>query len=585
MIQCIPAKMNKVNKVGEMFHFNKWKTLLINRIIFATLSGIVIQFLLIVFLILMVNFTTDYNLCLFNTWKMIISPKFWCYFIIVTSIIALQGIISNKYYFQYPTYPTNRFSLFHNICTMSNLLLALLNIMASFNLMWILLLINDEKMNFKVTNCKSFYGKCLIEKYYFHLLESIWSGLYLFIQTNFLHTHYLKFPFMPQSKFSQFMKGVQSMLPTLMLISFWSVSYFIIIYYFFGAYGNVILSMIGIQVESIPLDNFSKLLSFPLITYSWSFQLIFSLIINSTSLLYKIYLTQWTSFKLHQLRYSDKDKTDLMLEEALSSEKIPIIHHLAYLDLFILAQTNKIGRSKIYMLSQPGGHPYTWNFIVQKFFNYFRIFSMDLNSIVSNKNDVISHINNNKNNYNVEYRYNMRNMLIAEALENVKTGDKSKECTIIESFSKFVKIKWQKFVNYLLSKSLIIYVFGEHEKYKLKHILFDSQSLIWAMEAVSSIAALSLTEDCYGIVQKDIPALIETFLSLKQNLDKLLKFNTLLKKHHSEDKVVNEILSMLQSTCKRSMYKLTTSFDIYINDLTLNSSVKEQLQSYVNYKE
>lgn len=117
------------------------------------------------------------------------------------------------------------------------------------------------------------------------------------------------------------------------------------------------------------------------------------------------------------------------------------------------------------------------------------------------------------------------------------------------------------------------------------HILFNGQTIIWAADAISSLAVLSLNEDSYGIAQKDLPLIINTLLALKQALDKLQKSNIMTKKQHGDDKFIKQIFHSLRAAAKRSLYRIVTCFEIYIGDLGLETTTVEQLHSFLAYRE
>ena len=184
-----------------------------------------------------------------------------------------------------------------------------------------------------------------------------------------------------------------------------------------------------------------------------------------------------------------------------------------------------------------------------------------------------------------DYTYNMRK-LVPDIASSVVAEIDTKEAPYSgSSLQKFIKQKRDAFVNYLLSKPLINYVFGEQDDHKIRYVLFNGQPVVWAAEAISSLAVFSLSEDSYGIVQKDVPTIINSLLLVKQALDKLQKSIILARKVQVDDKLSREIFTSLRSAIKRSLYRIVTNFEPYINDLSLEPLTIEQLQSFLNYRE
>lgn len=93
--------------------------------------------------------------------------------------------------------------------------------------------------------------------------------------------------------------------------------------------------------------------------------------------MFEVHLTEWVPFEFKQNNAFNNDDTEVTLSEALSMDKIPIIQHLGYLNLVTMAQGEKSGRSILFTLSQPGGHPYNWNCVVEKCTGFIGNFTSD----------------------------------------------------------------------------------------------------------------------------------------------------------------------------------------------------------------
>ncbi|KYQ56620.1 Nucleoporin Ndc1 [Trachymyrmex zeteki] len=282
------------------------------------------------------------------------------------------------------------------------------------------------------------------------------------------------------------------------------------------------------------------------------------------------------------------DSSETTLIDVLSMDKIPIMQHLGYLDLVILAQKEKMRRNMLFTLSQPGGHPYNWNCVVQKSTNLLEKFSLDLNAISTKSQDQSCYSTLTARVPPVQqskYIHHMRK-LVPDTAPVLVSEEAAREAPYSGSFiHKFIKQKKDAFVAYLLSKPLINYIFGEQDDNKIRYALQNGQLVIWAAEAISSLTVFSLSEDSYGIVQKDVPIIINTLLSVKQALDKLPKSAVLARKMQADDKLIREIFTSLRSAIKRSLYRIVTNFEPYINDLSLELPIIEQLQAFLNYKE
>ncbi|XP_035728127.1 nucleoporin NDC1-like [Vespa mandarinia] len=567
--------------------------LLIGRMFIAITLNITLQIFLLCLLILITNINTNVKLWLQNTWETIISLKLRIHFFVFVAF--LQGIIYCNNYLHRQPYLKNRFLKIQHIFTGQNLLRGLLCILMGCNLVWLHLSLKKGNHNLLIDNCDTLYGSCLIEEHYFLLLGGMWTGFYFFLTTSLSNQRYFQFSIIPMTKFSKFRKGIYSMLSTITSISLWPVIYFIIGYYLLGSYmRDFILSITSAQIETKPLDNFPQLLNVSLTMYLWLYQSTLIFTSNTTILLLEVFLTEWIPLEIQpNNNIFDSHISTITLADVLSMDNIPMIQHLGYLDLVTLAEKQETRRRILFTLSQPGGHPYNWNCIIEKSLNFINKFSDELNAITlkakeqqfaSSTSTITTSISSNLSAFKSEYTYNMRK-LVTDTIPSANESCVSKSPEIKSLTYKYIKTKWDLMISYFLSKPLIYYVFGEQDELKIEYALFNAQAVIWAAEAISSLAIVSLKEDSYGIVQKDLPDIFHALLALKLTLDKLYKSNILMKKSQNSDRCIKQMFNSLRSASKRSLYRITTGFENYINDLKLESTMIEHLQPFLNYKE
>ncbi|XP_076239665.1 nuclear division cycle 1 [Calliopsis andreniformis] len=566
------------------------KELLMQKMFFAITSSIIVQFFLLCCLLLITNLNTDCGLWLQNTWEAVTSFRMWSYFCILSTVTFFHGIICSKSYLNCPPYLKSRFAKFCSIFTSQNILLGILHIIIGGLLVWLHLAVKGGTYSFLTTECNVLYGTCLVEEHYFLFLSGLWSGLYFFLKTNIFRVNYLRFPIISLSKLYRFKIEIYSLLPLLMGKCIWSSLYYLISYYFLGSYcRSLILFLASTQLESEPLNSISRLLNLSLVFHLWLYQLIFILTIDSIYLLFEVHLTEWVPFEFKQHNVFNNDNLEVTLPEVLSMDKIPIMQHLGYLDLVTIAQKEKLRRNILFTLSQPGGHPYNWNCVVEKCIGLIKKFTEDLSEPCVKSQEPLPlnfsdrHMVHSNTAFQEKYAYNMRSLVKQSTPACIEECNIQKE-DITQLAQEFKKTIWNNFVTYLLSKPYISYVFGEIEGGKVYHTLFNGQSVIWAADAISSLAVLSLSEDSYGIAQKDLPLIINTLLTLKQALDKLQRSYIMAKKQEN-DKFIKQIFQSLRAATKRSLYRIVTHFEAYIEDLTLEHTTMVQLMSFRTYRE
>ncbi|XP_057327350.1 nucleoporin NDC1 [Microplitis mediator] len=602
------------------------KELLFKRILLAITASIIVQLIFMSSVILIKNIDMTSPLSWFqDTWKIITCLKMWLYMVIFSTIIILQGIILSKNYlnYSYSPYAQSRFIIFCRLFTPHNLIIIFMYLISGIVLVWLHLALEDGKYSSLTKKCSTnisttITSTCLVEEHLFLLLGSLWTGIYYFTKTNIFVFHRLQFPLIPLSKFTQVRRGISNLVPITVINAIWPTLYFIGLYYFIGSYlKKFIASLLFIHTEEQqPLDSIWRLLNLSLILHSWLYTSLFGLTINSMHLLFKAYLTEWMQFEIGQQlnvynNVNQQLKVTITLPDALTMSKVPIIQHLGFLDLVTLAQKEKQRRAILFSLSQPGGHPYNWNCIVEKCLSFINNFAVEINSTVhpaGQQNDKVSASPSAASPTSLTsptspvtcfeklgaQPYHMRNLINKNLSPTPAAVGKditpTENCNnyIGQFIGEFIKSTRQNLISYLLSKPIIFYFFGKLNNNNIQYLMFNGQPIIWAVDGISSLAVASLHEDPYGIVQKDLPAIIETLLVLKQSLDKLHKMNMIIttkKQPHYDDKDVRQMLTSLRSANRRSIYRIVTKFKDYIDDLTLDQSVRDQLNGFFVCKE
>lgn len=569
----------------EMSHSGS-KLLLGRRMFVAMVSSIVVQFMLMSFVILITNLSITHPLSwLRDTWSIVTCFRMWCYFVVLAAVIILQGVICSKDYLNAPPLMRSRFDAFCGMFTPHNFILGGLHIAIGIVLVWLHLSLEGGAWGSLTETCKTIHGYCLVEQHYFLLLGGLWTGFYHFARTNFWVLRYLDFPPIPQSKFLYVKRGVADLLPRAMAVAIWPTVYLLALYYFLGAYFRATtLSIFFLNFEAEPLDTLAGLLNLSLVFHAWLYAALFIVTIDTMHLLFQACLTEWTPFQMTNQHVFNAENSNVTLVEALAMEKTPIMQHLGYLDLVTLAQKDKVRRARIFDLSQPGGHPYNWNSVVKTCLDLMTKFATEIGGVATAKQaEIQSALKPPIEDQEKTHIYHMRNLIDVDSPGmKVDTETLKPNASVVMDY---LRSKRDIFLSYLLSKPLIFYFFGKQSDSKIRHVLTNGQTVIWAADAISSLAAISISDDPYGIVQKDLPAIMENLFALKQALDKLQKTNILMRKPQNDDKTIRTILAALRMAVKRSIYRIVSSFGDYIEDIPLQKTVKHQLESFIVYKE
>lgn len=363
------------------------------------------------------------------------------------------------------------------------------------------------------------------------------------------------------------------------------VGYYLILYYIYGSgIRDYVLNFSYLNLEDEPIDSIQGLFKPGLILYSWLCSTLFLFTMSTMELLFKINLTRRHTFPITSV-----DRNELSLGEGICLGKLPIIQHLACLDLFKLAINDSPRRLSIFTVSQPGGHPYNWNSIATSTLCLIDDYTQSLKQADEIETHKIASPIFNKSyepvipspSNHVQYEptvYRLRNMRHSTYSENRESN--------IEIVAK--KYPWVKFKNKLIlfTNSIpgVNYLFGDLKDAKIKYILSQGQPVVWAVQGLSILSSKSFFEDNFGIVLKDLPAILTSLVRLAQAVEKVHKM-MISKKSSRDNQYHSQMLMALKSAVKRSLYNICNTFGPYINDFPIPTEIKLYLMAFMIKKD
>uniref|UniRef100_A0A1B6LNX9 Nucleoporin NDC1 n=1 Tax=Graphocephala atropunctata TaxID=36148 RepID=A0A1B6LNX9_9HEMI len=583
--------MKQSQDIGAMKSQN-YKTLETHvwRMRVAILWSLVMQLILLFVFILLVN--TDFLhpiTWLRNCVHTFMSLGVWLKLFALILIIYIQGEVCKKDYVTGPTYHSTRFQKICKVFSLRNLLLLLLNMVIGATIFWIYSTISGQFYESLTKQCNVNINSetCLVEEKFFLLVGGIWLGMFNFANDYMFGSRALSFPLIQQYKLYRMKTALKKKIQQSVKGSIFPTIEFLIFYYFYGGYvRNKFMEFTSYRLYNEPIDTISGLLNIKLILSLWLFSTIFIIALQMMELLFNVYLTEHCTFPIMVVEPSSQSCMNLI--DALKLSNVPIVQHLGYLDLFTLSAKCQNRREEIFTLSHPGGHAHSWNGIFRECTNILKKFTSDLNETLkeaANTEKVVPKpVPEEISNFHF-HSHNMRKLTSPmgnKDIINVKPRE----------YQSHIEIAFITSQNWLVSKleqfykkPYIAYFFAETPVSRINYLLCQSQPVIWAVESLGFLAAASLNEDRYGIIQQDLPEIITTIVGLKQVLDKLFKQNLIVKKSFPNDPLDVQMKYLLRSSVKRSLYRIAVNFGPYIRDLKLPVDVEVQMNHFIAFKE
>lgn len=417
----------------------------------------------------------------------------------------------------------------------------------------------------------------LNESYSFLLLAGVFMRFYYYINEK-SNDEGLIFPLIHQSKIQQLRKEVMSSIRSSFAKSFMPTVHFIGFYVIFGStFAFLLRKIFFLEVNEEVSGFWSSVLALwdlKVIIYTWLLSSLIHCYIQLSMKIINIFATQPIQFPI-------ANPSALTVTKTLEISKFHITQHLAAQDLFLLADSaNGLRRKEFYALSVPGSHPHNWKQLVKVINELIDKFTTDLllnvDYVAKNRrNDNTLNILNHPIQKFYEQKIATREINQNNGIRNLTSTSPSKPIikSEDEKRSKFLMSLKQK----LLRNKIISYLFGEQESGKLNFLLSqNSQIIIWIMQGISALIARSLEEDSYGVVQHDIKGILKSLIKLKAALEKVSAINTIAKDRN---------LFALKAALRRSLYRITSSFSEYFDDMLIDLEDVKALHGFVTFKE
>ncbi|KAK3089855.1 hypothetical protein FSP39_007099 [Pinctada imbricata] len=345
---------------------------------------------------------------------------------------------------------------------------------------------------------------------------------------------------------------------------------------------DCIADVIGLQRSEVMMNSLYGLLDIGLLWQTILCGFLIHFILSFASMLYRIYNTQHYAFTIES--NFDRQKNHCLID-ALQCHTNHLIKYLGYLDLCHLSKYSPERRQQMFTLSQPGGHPHNWNKICgaclkelnslnEKLedFNWKVFTSVPVRTQAAEKNN-IAPMSGDQSASTLTYRGTMTNGIQRDTQQ--------------QPTNKVTESSSSNLVQFLKKKPVFSTLLSELPDSKSRQLFADVQIHIWACEALSNLAAASYVEDKYGVVQRSLPDIINTIISLHDNVEKHFKLaSTGVRRHQKDTGALDVPLKyLLQTTLKASVYQMIQVFGKHILNLPISSDTLKKVKQFVDYRE
>jgi nucleoporin NDC1 len=476
----------------------------------------------------------------------------WLYQSLLVISVLMQGMIYSKVYLSTTTFHKTRLGYLASAFSWINIAIGALHLFIAVCTSCLYMNMGGHLL-FRSCTVGSENSVCLIEETFFLMLGQAFVAVFYFVDRHVIDSPIIQFPFVQQHKWIQLKVNLFPIMRASCRRAILPSFIYLIFYYLRGgSLAELFCFTLSIHRGDGKLDTVFGLLSLTLFLKLWFFGFLFIVSMSMTELMMKIFMTERYKFTVVE---GVEEPTTMSLDVAVTVKEVPIVLHLAFLDLALLSESQMPRRQRVFTLSQPGGHPHHWNVLKRECFGIIEQLSEGFDSA-------------------------LRGPLTKPLNAHLKTPYPTKV-----SFGQWLLEGAVNKLSGLKKFPLVAYLIGEVCDMQVRQLLSSTLPAQWAVESLAFLAAHSISEDQYGVMQNDLPQIIISLLKLKHSLDRLSKHPTLFKKSPKRDLQSLRIRNTLRSTVKRSLYRIAITFSPFITDMQLPREVEKQMLAYVAFKE
>lgn len=514
-----------------------------------TLVISIVWLLLIIFLSFLAQSPLQPVTCIISTLNILFSPSLFHFFIFL-SVVVWSSVKHSQSFSMTP-------SVFHS---WSKLLMT--SLQPSISTSMALFSCQSTIMAFCFTRIawpqySSFYSNCsedeeswcVSHENLFLLGCGAITGLLLGVRYHFSSDNCITFPVIYKEPTTQVKQKVQPLLINSVKQAPHILKYYYVLY----------LVSFMVITSSLPLSpiNTSLFLAAMSITIS-------ILLINYTKLrVFSVFLTApLPTASLEQILSS------------LSPSSPPLLHHLSLQALARLTATSSSARSAIFSLSQPGGHPHSWNTVSQSCLATLDSISSSITSLTSPKAPAISTPTPTPK-PEPQYISSPGMRRLAPSF-----GAKMEEVPVPSGVSpaKQMMSSITNLLDRLKKQPGVAMLFKVQPEAGMRAIFCKSQAAIWSVDILSHLVAASITEDRFGVVQKELVIILTSLLTLDQ---KIAGFR---KPAGTSDEDVR-LKQELKAAVKAGLYRIAIQFGEHIQAIPMERELGNKMMNYQKFLE
>jgi nucleoporin NDC1 len=495
--------------------------------------------------------------------QLISAPSSWFYVLTFICSCGWLAIFHSKHFTTAPTIVKSWAGLLAECCCPQTL--RTVGVFSLFSLLvsWCVIKLFTTQHSDLLSSCpRDPASYCFSETHLLLLEAGLFSGVCLGFRYQFYSASYLSFPIVYKEKSSQVKQLLKPVVIRSVLDSVQILKYFLILHLLAGQFFSKSVS----RITDHSLSTFASYLDLALLLTAFLIVVILTVVSSTIIKVFNIYASQSIDFTL----------PDLL--EALPSDN-KLLGLLSLQRLALLADQSAKDRKTIFSLSQPGGHPHHWNTINKACLSRVDMISTSLTDLFNPRPATAAPAK-------VHQEPVVSSSPYIRRLAPTASRTRVEDLVPAPAPSPLAKL-WDLVVQQLKelkSKPGISVLFKTLPHADILAALREAQEVIWAVDVLSRLVAKSITEDTYGVVQKDLPALLGSLLGLEQNLEKCRGVGQASRRVgavHPDICLKQE----LRGAVRAAIYRIVVPFGDHLSAVPLSGEHTKKINSYQQFME
>jgi len=477
--------------------------------------------------------------------QMFFSPRFLFYLSVINAMILWSSYKHSQNFTVTP-------SVFHSwsklmqSCIRPNIVLSLTQFsIRGTSIAWCLTKIFWPQYSSIFVSCMDHGSEfCLNFDHMFLLGSGTFTGFILGLQYHFSSGSCVTFPIIFKEHFCQIKEKMSSLAVKSLTEAFYTLKY----YY-------LMCILMTVTIPGLGLASISNIISLMLFGSAVSIAF-FNILSNSIMLrIFNVYLSgPLPSIPIEQLLSSLSAKEELLRLLSMQS-------------LSKLAANSPNTRKVIFSLSQPGGHANNWKAVSQSCLESIEVISSSIASLTQSPKQ--------SQNAPITPPIDVHHLLSPNMRRLAPyTSDKIEDVSIQPTVSPAKQIldNFGTMFDLLKKQPVISILFKVEPDAKMRSVFCLSQRAIWAVDSLSYLVAHSITEDNFGVVQKELPSILKSLLVLDQMIYG--------PRRNGSGDVDLKLKNELKGIVKCALYRIAINFGEHINSIPLEREFKIKINNF-----